>query len=181
MKKTVQKSLTGEEASSVSRVEPIPIKEIIWLPITYLLSLINFRRSLFLSSFLTYGIGDGVTAVYMMEKTHAIRELNPIVRFMYANSGKQGVVILKIWFALVILFLVWIISRRTGAYWTINGFLSALTIGGIMAMRANIMATTYGSPPSPGYIILTFMFLVILFVMIGDLLDKLSIGSKRSF
>lgn len=180
MKKTVQKSLTGEEASSVSRVEPIPIKEIIWLPITYLLSIINFRRSLFLSSFLTYGIGDGVTAVYMMEETHAMREVNPIVRFMYANSGRQGVIILKIWFVLVILFLVWIISRKTNTYWTINGFLFALTIGGIMAMRANIMAT-YGSPPSPGYIILTFLFLVILFVMIGDLLDKLSIGSKRSF
>lgn len=175
MKKTVQKSLSGDELSAQSRirVEPIGLNDIIWLPIKYFITTINLQRSLFLSSFLTYGIGDGVTAIYMMEKTHVMRETNPIVRYMYASSGNQGVMSLKIWFTLMILFLVWIVSRKTNTYWTINGFLSALTMGGIMAMRANMMAAFGMEPPSPGSIIMTFLLLVILFVMIGDLMDKL--------
>ncbi len=183
MKKTIQKSLSGDVATPVYRLEPISINDIIWLPIKYHLSKMNLQRSLFLTAFLTYGVGDGVTSVYMMEETSVMRESNPVVRFMYANSGKHGVIVLKIWFTLVILFIVWIISRRTNTYWAINGFLSAITIGGIMAIRANMMAAFGLMPPSPGYVISTFLFLVILFVTIGDLLDKLHVskGAKPHF
>ncbi len=178
MKKTVQKTLNGEEVTRISDVKPIPIAEIIFVPIKYILSTINLQKALFLSSFLTYGVGDGVTAIYMMEKTGAIGEINPIIRFMYASSGKQGVISLKIWFSLVVLFLVWFVLRKTCLYWTINGFLTALTIGGVMVMRANMM-TAYGmEPPSPSSIITTFLFLMVLLVMIGDLMDKLYSGAK---
>lgn len=177
-KKTVQQSLTGEEVASVSRVETLSLKDIIWLPIRYLLSTIDLQKLLFLSSFLTYGVGDGVTAGYMMEKTGFTREVNPVARFMYTNSGKQGVIGLKIWFAVVILFSIWLISRKTNMYWTINGFLFALTIGGAVAVTANMMAAFGMKHPSPGYIILTFLFLVILLVSIGDLLDKLHTSGR---
>jgi hypothetical protein len=43
--------------------------------------------------------------------------------------SNQGVITFKIWFGLIILFLVWIVSRRTNTYWTINGFLAALCAG----------------------------------------------------
>lgn len=177
MKRTVQKSLSGDElpTQSRTRVEPLSLNDIIWLPIKYFLTTINLQRSLFLSSFLTYGVGDGVTAVYMIDKTGVMRETNPIVRFMYATSGKQGVLSLKLWFTLMILFLIWIVSRKTNAYWAINGFLSALTMGGIMAMRANMMAAFGMEPPSPGSIIMIFLLMVVLFVMIGDLMDKLHV------
>lgn len=177
MKRTVQKSLSGDEAPTQFRtqVEPIHLNDIIWLPIKYFISTINLQKSLFLSSFFTYGVGDGVTAVYMMEKTSIMRETNPIVKFMYASSGTQGVLSLKIWFTLMILFLVWIVSRKTNAYWAINGFLSALAMGGIMAMRANMMAAFGMEPPSPGSVIMTFLFMVVLFVMIGDMMDKLHV------
>ncbi|MDD5473920.1 MAG: DUF5658 family protein, partial [Candidatus Methanoperedens sp.] len=102
-----------------------------------------------------------------------MREINPIARFMYASSGAHGVIITKTWFALLILFLVWVISRKTNTYWTINGFLSALCVGGFMAMGANIMATYGMTPPSANSIITTFLFLMVLFVMLGDLMDKL--------
>lgn len=178
MKKTVQKTLNGEEVTRISDVKRIPIAEIIFVPIKYILSTINLQKALFLSSFLTYGVGDGVTAIYMMEKIGAIREINPIIRFMYASSGKEGVISLKIWFSLVVLFLVWFVSRKTGIYWTINGFLTALTIGGVMVMRANMMAAYGMEPPSPGSIIITFLVLMVLLVMIGDLMDKLYSGAK---
>lgn len=175
MKKTVQKLLSGEDVPDqyVSQAEPVHLNDIIWLPIKYFISTINLQKSLYLSSFFTYGVGDGITAVYMMEKTSVLRETNPLVKYMYASSGKQGVLALKIWFSLMILFLIWIISKKTNVYWTINGFLSALTLGGIMAMRANMMAAFGMEPPSPGSVIMTFVFMVVLFVMIGDLMDKM--------
>ena len=175
MRNTVQKTLTGGAANrqTVAMQPHVRIADIIWLPIKYHISTANLQRLLFLLSFLTYGVGDGVTAAYMMEKTGVMREVNPIVRFIYASSGAQGVITFKIWIGFVILFLVRIISRRTNTYWTINGFLSALCVGGIMAMRANLMAANGMNPPSPSSIIMTFLTLTVLFVMLGDLMDKL--------
>ena len=128
---------------------------------------------LFFSSFLTYGLGDGITAAYMMEKTGASIEANPLARFMYVSYGSKGLIALKLWFTFVILSLVSTISKRTGAYWATNGFLFALTIGGLMATRANLLAT-FGMPfPSPSSVIFAFLFMVILFIEVGNLIDRL--------
>ncbi|MCZ7355579.1 MAG: hypothetical protein O8C66_07460 [Candidatus Methanoperedens sp.] len=154
----------------------IPVTSLI---IKYILININIQNILFLLAFIAYGIGDGITAVYMMDKAGPMIETNPFVRFMYVTSGAEGVMSLKIGFTILILFFVWIISRRKNIYWTINGFLSALCIGGIMAMRANLMAANGTTPPSPDSIVLTFLLLTVLFVMIGDQMDKLSIPRKR--
>jgi len=172
--RTVQKTLTGEVIDQV--LKPIPVTEIILLPMVYLVKAVNLRRVLFLISFLTYGVGDGITAVYMMERTGIMREVNPLVRFMYATSGAHGVIVMKIWVVFIILFLVWIISKRTEAYWTVNGFLCALIVGGVVAMGANLMALYGVEPPAPGSIVMTFLFLAVLFVMLGDLMDKLGTG-----
>lgn len=178
--KTVQKTLTGEIVGrTAAAAEPIPVYEIIWLPVEYLLKTVNLQRVLFLISFLTYGIGDGITAVYMMERTGIIREVNPLVRFMYATSGTHGVIVMKIWFVFIILFLAWVITKRSEAYWTVNGFLCALIVGGVMAMGANLMALYGVEPPAPGSIIMTFLFLTVLFVMLGDLMDKLGTGAMH--
>lgn len=176
MKKSVQKMLDGYAHDA----EAVTIKHFLWLLIAYIFRTLNLQKILYLSSFLTYGIGDGVTAADMIEKRSVMGEANPIVQFAYASSDKQGVITVKIWFALVILFMTWIVGRKTNTYWTINGFLFALTIGGIMATRANVMATYGMVPPSPVSIIATFLFMVVLFVMIGDIIDKLYSGNKDS-
>ncbi len=163
------KRITIQTTLEPPKVRP---SSLVWLLIRYFVHKLDLQKSLFVSSFLTYGVGDGVTAVYMMEQRGVVGESNPAVRFMYANSGKNGVVTLKMWFALVILFMVWSISRQMKAYWTINGFLFALTLGGLMAMRANMMAAHGIEPPSPGSVIAAFLVLVILFILTGDLLDK---------
>ncbi len=173
MRKTIQKTLNGEAVDRLSKAIPISITDIFWLPIKYFVKTANLQRLLFLLAFLTYGIGDGVTAAYMMDRTGVIREINPVMRFMYASYGAQGVISIKIWFTFLILFLIWIISRRTNTYWTINGFLSALCVGGAMAMRANLMAAYGMTPPSASSVIMAFLFLTVLFVMIGDMMDKL--------
>ncbi len=175
--KTLQQTLTGEVINRQTREHLVPIMDTIWLLIKYLLSTANPQQWLFLLSFLTYGVGDGVTASYMMDKMGVTSEINPIVRLIYAYSGAQGVIAFKIWVTFLILFLTWIISRRSDSYWAINGLLSALCLGGIMAMRANLMAAYGMSHPAPGSIIMTFIALTFLFIMIGDLMDKLSIKS----
>ena len=154
--------------------------DLIWLVLKYLIARINLQKLLFLLAFLTYGVGDGVTAAYMMDKAGAIIEINPLVRFMYLTSGFQGVVVIKIWLTFLILFFVWNISRKTNTYWTINGFLSALCIGGMMAMWANIMAAQGATPPSASSIIMTFLALTVLFVLIGDQMDKIHSSDKKS-
>ncbi|MCZ7400835.1 MAG: hypothetical protein O8C61_01280 [Candidatus Methanoperedens sp.] len=138
----------------------------------------RLKSLLFTSSFLTYGLGDGITAAYMMEKTGANIEANPLAKFMYVSYGSKGIVALKLWFTVVILSLVSTISKRTGAYWATNGFLFALTIGGLMATRANVLATLGMPFPSPGSIIFTFLFMVILFLEVGNLIDKLYSNDK---
>ncbi len=173
--RTVQKTLTGEVIDHA--LKPIPVTEIILLPMAYLVKAVNLQRVLFLFSFLTYGVGDGITAVYMMERIGIMREVNPLVRFMYATSGTHGVIVMKIWFVFIILFLAWVIAKRSEAYWTVNGFLCALIVGGVMAMGANLMALYGMEPPAPGSIIMTFLFLTVLFVMLGDLMDKLGTGA----
>ncbi len=132
----------------------------------------RLRSLLFISSFLTYGLGDGVTAVYMMERTGAGIEGNPLARFMYVSYGSKGLVALKLWFTFVILSLISTISKRTGAYWATNGVLVALTIGGIMATRANVLATLGMPFPSPVSIISMFLLISIILIEIGNLIDK---------
>jgi len=173
---TAQETLTKDVQTKAT---PVSVTDIIWLAIKYIRSTANLQRLLFLLSFLTYGVGDGVTAAYMMDKRGATYEVNPIVRFMYASSGAQGVIVIKIWLTFLILFSVWIISRRSNTYWTINGFLSALCVGGAMAMRANLMTAWGMTSPSASSIIMTFLILTVLFVMLGDLMDKLGSTSVR--
>lgn len=175
MKKTIQKTLTGEPLQK--KAPAITMKDMIWLPTKYLLSKANLQRLLFIFSFLTYGIGDGVTSAYMIEKMGVMNEVNPVIRFFYISYGMRGVIGIKIWFTLLILFLVWIVSIRTESYWSINGFLSALCVGGIMAAWANLMAFYGMEPPSPGSITMTFLTLTVLFVLIGEVMDKLEPAS----
>ncbi len=70
MSRTVQKTLTGEAAKrqTVATQPPVNLTDMIWLPIKYLVSTANLQRLLFLLAFLTYGVGDGVTAAYMMDR-----------------------------------------------------------------------------------------------------------------
>ena len=170
--KTVQKTLTGEILDKQKKPDHIQFADIILLPIKYLLNVINLQRLLFLLSFLTFGVGDGITSTYMMEIRGVAEEVNPVIRFMYVSSGADGVILIKTWFTFVILFLVWRFSCGKNIYWTINGFLFALFIGGVMAMGANLMEANGVQSLSSNTVIFTFLLSIQLFVLIGDLLDK---------
>lgn len=140
----------------------------------YFLSAVTLQRLLFLLSFITYGVGDSITAVYMMERRGVIFESNPLVRSVYVSSGGTGVVAIKIFYAFIILFFAWLISRRENTYWKVNGFLFALIVGSIMVIQANLKIANDAIPQSATSIMFAFLSMEALFVMVGYLIDKLN-------
>lgn len=141
----------------------------------YIIFKLNLQRILFLLSFLSFGLGDGISAVYMINKRGLYGESNPLIRFMYASSGSQGVIGIKVWLVIIILAFVRNVSKGKDNYWMINGFLFALFVCGVMATGANLMAARGLQPPDAGTIIASYLFLVMLLTMIGDAMDKLHI------
>lgn len=161
------------EAVDQENREKYLITDIILLA-NYFLSAVTLQRLLFLLSFITYGVGDSITAVYMMERKGIMYESNPLVRFVYVSSGGQGVVAIKVFYASIILFFAWLISRKENTHWKVNGFLFALIIGSIMVMQANLKTAYDMIPQSATSIMFTFLSMEALFVMVGYLIDKLN-------
>ena len=153
--------------------EDVSLAEVLKLLIKYIIYKLNLQKILFLLSFLTFGAADGISAAYMIEKRGVIGEANPLIRFMYASSGSMGVIEIKLWLVLIILYFVWNISKGRNNYWMISGFLFALSVCGVIATGANLMAARGLEFPSADSIIATYLFLVILLTMIGDAMDKL--------
>jgi hypothetical protein len=79
--RTVQKTLTGATVSRQTVVQPVSIVDMIWLPVRYLISTVNLQSLLLLLAFLTYGVGDGITAAYMMElRGPVVEDAPPLAR-----------------------------------------------------------------------------------------------------
>lgn len=155
--------------------EDVSLTEVLKLLIKYIICKMNLQKILFLLSFLTFGAADGISAAYMIEERGVIGEANPLIRFMYASRGSNGVVEIKLWFVIIILYFVWNLSSGKKNYWMINGFLFALFVGGVMATGANLMAARGLEHPAASTIITTYLFLVILLSLLGDAMDRLHI------
>jgi len=155
--------------------EDVSLAEVLKLLIKYIIYKINLQRILFLLSFLTFGVADGISAAYMIEKKGVIGEANPLIQFMYSSRGSNGVIEIKVWLVLIILYFVWNISKGKKNYWMINGFLFALFVGGLMATGANLMAARGLEYATSSTIITTYLVLAILLTLLGDAIDNLLI------
>lgn len=153
--------------------EDVSLTEVLKLLIKYIIYKMNLQKILFLLTFLSFGVADGISAAYMIEKRGLMGEANPLIRFMYASSGSNGVIEIKIWLVLIMLYFVWNLSRNKDNYWMINGFLFALFVCGVMSTGANLMAARGTEYPASSTIIATYLFLVILLTMLGDAMDRL--------
>jgi hypothetical protein len=156
-----------------SVTEDVSLGEVLKLLIKYIIYKMNMQKILFLLAFLSFGAADGISAAYMIEERGVVGEANPLIRFMYASRGRNGVIEIKLWLVLIILYFVWNISKGKNNYWLINGFLFALFVCGIMATGANLMAARGPEFPAPSTIITTYLFLVILLTILGDAMDRL--------
>jgi len=140
----------------------------------FVIDRIKLQHALFIAFFLTFGIGDGVTGAYMMEKFGSVAEANPLARYIFETDGFWGVVFTKVWYTLALIFIVHRVQVRSqdNIYWTVNGFLIALTAGGLMAINANLNAIAGEAPQTLKGFIFTYFALVLIFTHMGEFLDK---------
>lgn len=174
MSEAVNQDINSEECKISRNIqEEISLTEVLKLLVKYIICKLNLQRILFFLSFLTFGAADGISAAYMIETRGIIIEANPLIRFMYASTGINGVIGIKLWLVVVLLSFVWSISRDKKSYWMINGFLLSLFIFGIMAAGANLLTTRGIEHPAASTIIATYLFLMVLFTMLGDAMDRI--------
>ena len=152
----------------------IELLGIIKLVTIFAIRKISFQSALFFMAFLTLGFGDGVTSAYMMEKLGASAEINPIMSLVFLKHGISGMVAAKIWLTLMLLFAVYVVQLRSNgrAFWTVNGFLIALTGGGVLAMNANLSAINGSVPASPQEIIVIYLTMTLLLTEAGSYIDS---------
>ncbi len=158
------------------------IIDIIRLLTIFAVRKLNLQHILYISAFLTFGIGDGVTAAYMMSVLGAGIEANPAARYLFETYGFNGLVIAKMWLTFVVLFAVFVIQLKssTNMYWTMNGFLVALTAGGLMAVNANLTAVAGQIPQASDEIIFIYLFLVLILTEAGSFVDNHTITVAAS-
>ncbi len=147
--------------------------EVTGLLLRYIAQNVRAQHVLLILAFLTFGIGDAVTAAIMMDSRGAIGESNVIAAYIYANHGLAGLLAAKIWFTIILiagaLMVYWRSEGRS--YWMVNGFLAAITIGGTMATVANLQAAANLPFMSPGEILFIYIGSVLILVEAGDFVD----------
>ncbi|MBW6519135.1 MAG: hypothetical protein K0A89_11625 [ANME-2 cluster archaeon] len=141
----------------------------------------SIQPFLYILAFSTFGLGDALTGAFLMNVKGVSAESNAFFSQMYSTHGPGMFIVFKLWATLVILLLVFLsyIHSNKKDYWSTNGFLAALAIGGIMAVQANIQAI-YGYPfLSSSKIILIFLTLVFVLIMTGDFIDSYVANQKK--
>lgn len=136
----------------------------------YILRRLNFQHLLFFSVFVTFDIGDAVTASMMMESNGIGAEYNMIVRYIFMNYGLAGLIAAKLLFIIVPLIIASMVEKRS--YWLINGILVALVIAGLIATQANLQRL--GGLPHMGPMEINLIYLKALFILAtaGMVLDR---------
>ncbi len=138
----------------------------------------NIQHLLFFLAFLTFGIGDALTAVLLMTTKGHGAEFNNLFSHLYETYGIACFVSIKLILVIVVLLAAYILSRR-GGYWLINGWLTALIIGGIMGMCSNISGTYDIIPVNPYNVILCYLVLTLVFLYAGDHMDTKKRNAKN--
>ena len=131
----------------------------------------NLQHLLFFLAFVTFGIGDALTAVLLMTTKGSAAEFNNLFSYLYETYGIACFVSIKLILVIMVLLAAYILSKRCG-YWLINGWLTALIIGGIMAMCANLSGTYDIGIVNPYNVILCYLVLTFVFLYVGDRIDN---------
>lgn len=141
----------------------------------------RIQGALCLLVFLTWGLGDALTALYMIEQQGLMQEGNMLIRSVITYYGASTFVMLKIWFTLLILYVPFMVKQEN-VYWMINGYLVSFSIGGALAIVLN-MQTALNEPLFilPQHVILIYISSILILTNIGDIIDKLTHPKIRSF
>lgn len=139
---------------------------------------------LYLMAFLTFGLGDTLSSLWMIQHQGILRETNPILRYILLNFGVSNYCLFKMWLTLLILLIIFLIQVRSKEpiYWTVNGCLILLIIFGILAIILNIKAGKNEAVfLSAGEVIFLFLVMLYLLTNIGEKIDKLTHPEIKSY
>ena len=144
--------------------------------LTFLIQIIehiSIQQFLYFFAFITFGICDALTGHLLMSIKGVNAESNVIFQQMYSVQGPGMFIFTKLWIVMSLLFFVFILSLHSHkkSYWMTNGFLAALSIGGLMATQANLQAINGQPFMNPSTIILFFLTIMLIFLETGDLID----------
>lgn len=152
----------------------IELLELLKMIVMFLIGKLNFQHGLYFITLMTFGLGDGITAAYMMEKIGASAEMNPLMSYVFMEQGIWGTVVVKILLTLSLLFAAYVVSLKSNghAYWTVNGFLIALCAGGVLAINSNLNTLNGLAHEAPGEILVIYVVLTLLLIEAGSYLDR---------
>ncbi len=127
---------------------------------------------LFLLAFFTFGIGDTISSINLIEQKGIMAEWNIIVKQIILNYGILNFITIKISVTLVLLFLPFLLINKT-AYWMINGYLVYFIIAGTIGTVLNMQAAKNEVQSlSSELAIVIFIISVLILTNIGDEIDK---------
>jgi len=153
--------------------------DFIRLVFVYISRRLNVSHLLYFFVFITFDVGDAVTATVMMDSKGLGAEYNIIIQYIYYNYGLAGLITAKLW--LIIVPLMVASTMVKGSFWLINGILSALIIFGIMATRANIQEISGLPHMSPMEINTIYLIMLFLFGFAGMVIDDYSEHKAKNF
>ncbi len=146
----------------------------------------KIQLCLALGAFVTFGIGDSITGAFMMSFCGISAESNPIARHIMETQGGIGLVLFKIWVTVALLTAVIAVQRSSSEpmYWTTNGFLFSLGVGGLLAIAANLMRTFQFDVleigiPSPITVICIYLGLTAILTTYGSVIDNRTEGMRK--
>ncbi|NJD51249.1 MAG: hypothetical protein FIB07_00080 [Candidatus Methanoperedens sp.] len=146
----------------------------------YIYRRLNFQHFLYFCVFITFDIGDTVTAAIMMDSKGLDVEYNPIIRYIYFNFGLSGLIAAKLWFIIVPLMIA--SMRVKDSFWFINGVLVSLILFGLLAIQANIQEISGLEHMSPTEINTIYLVALLLFTFAGTIIDNyVKVKAQNSF
>lgn len=144
----------------------------------------RLQGALYLMVLLTWGFGDAITSLWMIEQQGLMREGNLIARYIISYYGASNFIMIKVSFTLMVLFfaLQLQVTSHRPVYWMINGYLFSFIVGGTLAMILNIQAAmNVALIILPQQVILLYISLVLILTNIGEVIDTITHPRIRNY
>ncbi len=141
----------------------------------------RFQGALYLLAFSTWGMGDAITSLWMIESRGIMCEGNFIARHIILNYGVSNFITIKIFITIGLLLIPFFIVDKP-AYWIINGYYISYFTAGTLAMILNIQASRNEALfIMPELVIVLFISLILILTSIGEEIDKRNYMKLKSY
>ena len=137
---------------------------------------------LYILAFITFGIGDSISGLWMIGERGIMNEANPLARHIIYEYSLRGFIEFKIWITIMVLLIPFMVRGRESNYWMTNGYLFSFIAAGTLATIMNYSAAQHEDFfLSPGQVIIIFLGMVCLLTYSGDKIDRMTGLEMRGY